>query len=392
MSTKPRIMLVGQWPPTTGGVTTFMLNVVSSPLREKFHFLRFNTSRPVKKNVTDNYGYGAMFNGGIGRLLIGIAVTIWHIVSFPFVVVGRRTHIVQIQASDFQTFWESALYALMSRALGRPVIMRLGGSFDYFYQVSSPRAQRLIRRILHIPDQLIVQSAYWQGFVKRLGRAEKIIILPNWVPDALTQRTARPERQAPVCLFSAGTEAVRKGVDEVFGAMQILKSAGIEVRFRLVAAAPRVRERLVSENVDDLAEAEGYVDHERLLSIMRETDIFLLPSRGEGFPNSLIEAMASGMACIATPVGAVPEIVGTNGALIVPMRDAAALADAIKMLVENKQLREQIAENGRTIVRERYVASAVLQILEDTWNSMVSRTAVPRSSARPKAYKERASS
>lgn len=362
-------MLVGPWPPTTGGVTTFMLNVVNSSLRDRFDFLAFTTSRPPKKNAMNNYGYRALLEGGIRRLLLGAGVTLWHILLFPVAVIRQRVDLVQVQSSDFQTFWEAALYVLMCRILQRPVLMRLGGSFDHFYEVSSPRARRLIRQILRLPDRLIVQSSYWREVVKHLGRNEGVIILPNWVPDSLAEPFQRPRHNVPTCLFVAGTEAVRKGVDEVFAAMRSLKTSGISVRFRLVALPPRLVERLAEEKINDIAEIDSYVEHAELLSIMRETDIFLLPSRGEGFPNSLIEAMACGMACVATPVGAVPEIVGETAAILVPTRDADALTDAIRRLVEDLELRKQIARDGHATVRDLYVASAVLPILERAWLS-----------------------
>lgn len=379
MRSKLRVMLVGPWPPTTGGVTTFMLNVVSSSLCDRFDFLAFTTSRPPKKNAMNNYGYRALLEGGIRRLLLGVGVTLWHLLLFPVAVICKRADLVQIQSSDFQTFWESALYVMMCRILRRPVLMRLGGSFDHFYEVSSPRARRLIRQILRLPDRLIVQSLYWRDVVKRLGRNEGVIVLPNWVPDSLAEPFQRPRHDVPTCLFVAGTEAVRKGADEVFAAMRSLKASGIAVRFKLVALPPRLVERLAEEKIDDIAETDSYVGHAELLSIMRETDIFLLPSRGEGFPNSLIEAMACGMACVVTPVGAVPEIVGETGAILVPTRDADALTDAIRRLVEDLNLRHQIARDGHATVQEMYVASAVLPTLERAWLS----TAMERRRASP---------
>jgi glycosyltransferase involved in cell wall biosynthesis len=377
---KPRVMLVGPWPPATGGVTTFMVNVVGSDLRQRFDFLHFSTSRPPKQDVTDNYGYGSILRGGIRRILSGALITLWHLVAFPFAVLVHRPDIVQVQSSDFQSFWESALYVLMSRRIGRPVFMRLGGSFDYFYEVSSPGARRLIRRILHLPDQLIVQSSYWRDLIIRLGRTENIVILPNWIDDRKVIPAARTDG-IPVCLFIAGTEAVRKGVDDVVGAMHLLKKSKTRLRVRLIAATPQLRARLIQEGLDDMADVEGYIGHNELLAVMREVDIFLLPSRGEGFPNSLIEAMASGAACVVTAVGAVPEIVGTDGAIVVPMRDAAALARAIQQLVGNPAHRQSLRERGCAIVRAHYVASVVLAVLENAWLAALRRASISKDDA-----------
>jgi len=377
LSRRLRIMLVGPWPPTTGGVTTFMLNVVNSPLRERNDFIRFTTSRPPKKDVTNNYGYASVLRGGVRRVLLGAALTFWHLMIFPFAVLWRRADIVQIQASDFQTFWEAALYVLLSRMLRRPVLMRLGGAFDHFYEVSSPRSRSLIRRVLRLPDRLIVQSSYWRDLVQRLGRTEGIVVLPNWVPDDLVVARRRSAGGIPTCLFVAGTEAVRKGVDDVFAAIRLVRDAGTPVRFRLLALPPSLLARLEAEDFGSMVLAEGYVDHARMLSIMFEADIFLLPSRGEGFPNSLIEAMASGAACLATPVGAVPEILGDGSAALIPLRDPHALAEAVTRLACRPRLRSALAAEGQAIVQSRYVASAVLPTLEAAWLALAGRARSP---------------
>ena len=87
---RPKVLMVGPWPPTRGGVTTFMLNVVNSPLRQRYHFIPFTTSRPGKTNVRgDNYGYAAVLRGGLKRVLQGIAITAWHVSVYPFVIVIR---------------------------------------------------------------------------------------------------------------------------------------------------------------------------------------------------------------------------------------------------------------------------------------------------------------
>jgi glycosyltransferase involved in cell wall biosynthesis len=364
-------MLVGPWPPTNGGTTTFMLNVVNSPLKKRYKFIRFTTSRPPKKNVVDNYGYGSLFNGGIIRLIQGVLITAWHLVIFPFVMIRRNADVVQVQASDFQTFWEAALYVIMCRVLRRPVLLRLGGAFDHFYEVSSPRIQKLIRLVVNLPNRLIVQSLYWRELISRLGRNEGVVVLANFVPSGLTETVTRPIQATPVCLFIASAEAMRKGLAEVLPAVHILMERNIPVRFHFLAAAPKLREQLSAEGVSFPVKVEGYVSHDQMLTAMRAADIFLLPSRGEGFPNSLLEAMALGLACIAAPVGAVPEVVGANGAILVPVRNSGALADAIERLALDPRFRQQIADQGRAIVRKRYVANRVLPVLDQAWTELL---------------------
>ena len=79
-------------------------------------------------------------------------------------------------------------------------------------------------------------------------------------------------------------------------------------------------------------------------SILRAADLFLMPSRMEGLPVALLEAQAAGLACVASSVGAVEEVIsdGVNG-LVVPAEDAAALAAAWGRLLDDVDLRERCA-------------------------------------------------
>ena len=373
MLRRPRVMLVGPWKATIGGVTTFMSNVAMSPLARDYEIVRFNTARPAKRNVSDNYGYGAIFRGGVARFLTGALVTLLHMIAFPFTLLVQRPAIAQIQSSDFQTFWESAWYVLVCRALRISVVMRLGGAFDNFYSVSSSRAQSLIRRVLQWPDRLIVQSEYWRSMAARLGRTQGLVVLPNCIADDARAHFEKHENDIPICLFAAGSEATRKGVEEVLAAMRSLKAAGISVRFHIVAATAPLRAAIEREGLSELSEVEGYIPHEHMLDAMRAADIFLLPSRAEGFPNALLEAMASGAAAIVTPVGSVPEIVDGDCAAIVPVNDSHALTGAITRLANDKLFRDHLARAGRDRVLSRYTQNAVLPILDEAWRSMLGR-------------------
>lgn len=368
---RPRVLLVGFMPPTKGGVTTFMLNLIGSHLKNEFEFVPFTTSRPPKRNVIDNCGYGALLRGGPRRILTGILVTFWHLFSFPFVVIFDRIDLVQIQASDYFVFWESTLYAIMARMVGRPVLLRLGGSFDVFHGGSPPAVRRLISAALNLPQCVIAQSDFAYRLIREVGRRGPVVILPNWSPDANIVEVLRPLSENPGFLFIAGNEAKRKGIEQILAAAAQLDRSRSPARFHLLAMTPSLIERVKALGLTNIRTIEGPVKHSRVLEAMRQNDVFLLPSHGEGFPNSLLEAMAAGMPAIVTPVAAVPEIVADGSALTIPIGDSTALADAIDKLARDPDLRKKLGCEALKSLRARYTEASALPPLAQAYRNLL---------------------
>ena len=371
MRERPKVLLVGPFPPTIGGVTSFMLNLMSSPLSEDVDFMPFTTSRPPKRNLTSNWGYRSVLKGGMIRIAQGAAITLWHLLSFPFV--AWKADVVQIQSSDYQVFWESSVYLLWGKLLRKPVLLRLGGgAFDRFHAASPAFARRLIERIIRMPHVLIAQSEYWREMFVRYGRSGPVLILPNWTSLAPVESGQRSSREPPTFLFIAGTEAVRKGIDEVLEAICRLRTHGVAVHCRMVAVPPVLRQRIEGMGLGDSVQMHGYLERAALFEVMRTADVFLLPSHLEGFPNSLIEAMALGLPSIVTPVGAIPEIVRDGGALMVPIGDPVALSDAIQRLIGDPGLRTKLGKEACGTVMRHYSPAAALPPLRRTYYALIS--------------------
>jgi glycosyltransferase involved in cell wall biosynthesis len=365
-------MLVGPMPPLKGGITTFLLNLMASPLSTRFEFIAYSISRPQKKNVIDNWGYSSMLRGGISRIVYGVTLSAWRFLAFPFFLAGRKIDLVQTHGSDYQSFWEAVAYAMVSRLMGRRVLLRIGGAFDLFHAGSSPIVRRLIEISLGVPHCVIVQSQFTQKYVSVVSQCQNILILPNWTRAPIFEQE-RPRRETPIFMFIAGNEARRKGIEEVIGAAGILERRASQARFRIVATVPQLVERINELGLTNISRLDGIVEHERLLEIMRESDVFLLPSHGEGFPNSLLEAMACGLPSVVTPVAAVPEIIATSGgALVVPVGDAEALAAAIERLTLEPQLRKDLGEQARRSICHNFTADKVLTPLENAYRELLS--------------------
>ncbi|MBS0560352.1 MAG: glycosyltransferase family 4 protein [Proteobacteria bacterium] len=369
-ASRPKVVLIGQMPPMKGGVTTFMLNLMGSPLNKRFEFLSYTTTRPPKRDVIDNWGYAAVLRGGPRRILLGVWLTVWRLAKFPFFLIHNKVDLVQIQASDYQVFWESVAYCLLAHLVRRPVIFRIGGAFDLFHGGSSPFLKRWIGRSLELPECVVVQSQFSRDYVRSAGRTGEMIVLNNWTGRPV-EDIERPPTDHPVCLFIAGTEAIRKGFEEVIRAAQALNAQGSPARFHLVAMVPQLVERVKALGLTNIARIEERIEHRQLLEAMRAADIFLLPSHGEGFPNSLIEAMAAGLPSVVTPVAAVPEIVADGGAIVVNVGDATALGEAVHRLATDPALRERLGREAQAAIRARYTAESVLPPLGDTYERVL---------------------
>ena len=94
-------------------------------------------------------------------------------------------------------------------------------------------------------------------------------------------------------------------------------------------------------------------EREDIPELLRELDVFVLPSRTEGLPVALLEAMSCGLPVIATAVGGVPSALG-DGGLTVPPAEPRRLAEALERLCSDPALRRRLGENARRRAVERF--------------------------------------
>ena len=152
-----------------------------------------------------------------------------------------------------------------------------------------------------------------------------------------THKEARVLSVAPVDEWA---RALVKGWDRVVEVARLLP----DIPFLLIGASKEVSERL--DGPANLS-VRGPVNHPELVPIYQESAVFLHPSRSEGLPNSLLEAMSCGCVPVATSVGGIPEAVGDAGFLT--SEDPKAIAAAIEHALKSEPL--------GTMARERVSAS-----------------------------------
>lgn len=177
---------------------------------------------------------------------------------------------------------------------------------------------------------------------------------------------------APVRLLSVGRAVEKKGYD---GLLEALFSLPKDIQWRFThvgggTALKRLQEKAVSLNLSDRINWLGPQSQQRVLEEYRRADIFVLNSRiaddgdRDGLPNVLMEALSQRLACVASSVSAIPELIthGETGYLT-PPDDSTALARLLEHVIRNPKDRTLVAENGEARVRSEFASDSTIQTL-----------------------------
>ena len=156
----------------------------------------------------------------------------------------------------------------------------------------------------------------------------------------------------PVCLLAVGSVVPRKGYDVLIAALARLP----DLPWRLAIAGDRERCSATARQLDaDIAQhglAErisflGAVAPERLMALYAAADLFVLPSRFEGYGMAYAEAIAHGVPVVGTTAGAIVDTVPACAGVLVPPDDVAALAAVLRQLIASPVERERLAAGAR---------------------------------------------
>jgi glycosyltransferase involved in cell wall biosynthesis len=184
--------------------------------------------------------------------------------------------------------------------------------------------------------------------------ADRIVIAcPGTDPAPMAQGS----RDGVVRLISVGAVVPRKGFDILIAALAMLADRP----WRLTIVGDRGRDPkttaqldadIVRLNLADRVAVLGAVSSERLEELYAEADLFALASRFEGYGMAYAEAIAHGLPVIGTTAGAIPDTVLGGAAELVAPDDVAALAGALRRLIENPDERRRLAACSRAAARQ----------------------------------------
>ena len=307
-------------------------------------------------------------------------------ITFPFVIVhymitlARKNHlkIIHIHGSARGSFVRKYIFFLIAKYLyGKKVVLHMhAADFHTFYDRSFPLLKKLIYHYITHVDCVIVLSASWKQYFSETFPTGRFIIIPNIVEAVSSPVSSQvPKNGSLLTFLFLGEIGQRKGI---FDLLKVIAEHQDTFRNKCCfkiggnGEVERLQSIINEHNIGDIVQFLGFVSGDKKTSLLKNSDIYILPSYNEGLPISILEAMAHSMPIISTTVGGIPEIVkdGENGILISP-GNYDAMAKAILFFLDQPSFIPLYGQASYHRVAGKHFPAQVLGLLNQVYRTVL---------------------
>lgn len=235
-----------------------------------------------------------------------------------------------------------------------------------------------VRRRLHAARAVVTISDFNQRHLREQFQLpqQRLHLIYNGV--RLADFTFRPDDDREPLVLAIGRLIEKKGLEDLIDATVHLKQAGVTPRVAIIGSGPlepSLRVQIDRAGLAAQVSLLGPLSPREVTRWLARARVVAAPCRvsadgdRDGLPTVLLEAMAVGVPCVATPVTGIPEAVehGVTG-LLVPERDPTALAKAIGTLLSDRSLARDLSHRARLRVEQRFDLTRNAASLRNVWN------------------------
>ena len=262
------------------------------------------------------------------------------------------------------------------------------------------------------PLPIAPNAGVWKNVLKDCAEADILMVNANHIRDSFVERGFDPKKIRVVYLgvrddfqdvrirqlesgkkndvakvLFTGNFSPLKGAEYLLESLRILNERGIKVHYDVVGAVSAPKAMLEHFNAEtqrrraDTLNSKlqtsnlpitfhGPVPQDDLKAFLSESDIYLFPSLADGCAQSGMEALTAGLPVVATYQSGLPITDGETGC-VVPMKDAAAIADKIEWLIAHPEERERLGRNAAKMMRENYTWEKYAENVKGIYKEMV---------------------
>lgn len=352
---KEAICMIVQTPAVMGGIAAVVNGYRDSKLEKEFTI-----------HYVESYKDGSKFAKFL-KAFFGF-------LQFVKVIIFVKPSLVHIHSSFGASFYRKLPFIYFASYKGIPIINHIhGADFETFYSNASRKKKNLINKTYNKCSKLIALSVEGKEDLKLIVPEENIEVIHNYSTPHLGALQARRDRDLNNQILFLGEIGARKGCYDIPTVVEKVSKVIPNVKFVLAGMGDieqintLFEEKGVSQNV----EFPGWVRGESKDQLLRESDIFFLPSYNEGMPMAILDAMGYGLPIISTNVGGIPQIVqqDKNGYTFEP-GDTDGFANYMIELLLNKERLYKFGECSYEIVKEKFSLKLHLQSLEELYTNV----------------------
>lgn len=364
---KIRVLMIGPGESLVGGIASLVENLLPA-LDQKVDLLYFSTvkRRPLKAS---------------GRIsLQNIALALFQYVRFLPALYSFRPHIIHLHTSQSVAWLKDTFYILVGKVHCCKVVLHVhAADFDELYGKRAGFIQYFSRKVMGFADLIIAVSEEWKERLSEIIPVDRIFTFKNCIAvDYFSQGSSDISDNRVKALF-LGSVGLRKGAFDLLEAMGCLKSRECSIQIWIAGGEEmdgdmlRARARIEELQLGEMVKLIGTVLGSKKTELLKNASLFVLPSYNEGLPIAVLEAMASGLPVVSTPVGGIPEVVknGYNGFLITP-GDVEALAEKLNILASDLHLCEVMGRRNRRIAEQELDVKPYVEKLIALYESLAS--------------------
>lgn len=293
---------------------------------------------------------------------------------FPFAVKREKIELVhQNLPFDPKGLTREYIINCWCRIMRVPVLLHIHGGIFLMNGTNNPIFRKMAKSLFKHCKQVVVLSELEKDAINNLYQFPSTIVLVNSVNTALYKSAPKKLSEEKPTLLFLGRIHESKGVEDIIEALRLLKTQ-TDFRFILCGAGP-LKDHFVAACEQLLSadfEYRGVVSGNAKINIIKESNIFLLPSRyGEGLPMALLETMAAGVVPFVTDDASMKYVVQhqVNG-IRVEKRNSRDLYEKLKYILLNKALYESMSGNASKTILEKYDIKNYIITLNKIYESL----------------------
>jgi glycosyltransferase involved in cell wall biosynthesis len=351
---RPRVLVVGPGPDSAGGVWAVISTLMASSLARDAELRHVATHRDGAARVKL-----AAAARGIARVAAALAR------GWPDML---WVHV----SADF-SFRRKTVVVALARLLRTPVLLHVHGSdVEVWYRAASAPERAVVRAVLRAADLVVALTPTWERRLREMTDCRTTAIMnPVAIPPE-----APDEGRVAGRVVSLGRLGERKGSKVLVEAIALLAGEGLDATLVLAGDGDRegVEAHARSMGVAGRVEIRSWIGPDEVAALLDSASAFALPSREEGLPVALLEAMAHALPVVVTSVGGIPDLVrdGEHGRMVRP-DDPPGLAAALRDLLRDAAAARRAGRAGRAEVERRCAVPVAVARLEDAFAQVLAR-------------------